>query len=387
MSERNPQQYLEIMNSIQESIEQFLKKENSEDNFSILVNTFDKTKINDNKFDLLSLLHLISKIVNNSYRSHNFFEKIEQILLYFQSDINNYFSNSQIFNIFEGNKRILLFLNEEGILTFDENIVKKITKTEKYRDADYPQYFQPEIQRFVEKKWFPEELNKEIEEELPDDFYDQRNKGQNDDELCELIRNDKYEEFRKYIKEHKMTLDDTIQPSIYETNRFLIKKMLRKSGLTMIEYAAFFGSIKILNYLRKKKVKSTGPLMLFAIHSQNEEIIHSLEDKHGEFGVKTYKRFFYESLKCHHNDIANYFLSKLNEDDKNSQDTINQSLKYYNFKFLKNEFIKESSFFYLCKYDYCTFVDSLLKSQTLDVNKKEILRKFANSIFFFNILK
>ena len=123
--------------------------------------------------------------------------------------------------------------------------------------------------------------------------------------------------------------------------------------------------------------------MLFAIHSQNEEIIHSLEDKHGEFGVKTYKRFFYESLKCHHNDIANYFLSKLNEDDKNSQDTINQSLKYYNFKFLKNEFIKESSFFYLCKYDYCTFVDSLLKSQTLDVNKKEILRKFANSIFFF----
>ena len=240
MSERNPQQYLEIMNSIQESIEQFLKKENSEDNFSILVNTFDKTKINDNKFDLLSLLHLISKIVNNSYRSHNFFEKIEQILLYFQSDINNYFSNSQIFNIFEGNKRILLFLNEEGILTFDENIVKKITKTEKYRDADYPQYFQPEIQRFVEKKWFPEELNKEIEEELPDDFYDQRNKGQNDDELCELIRNDKYEEFRKYIKEHKMTLDDTIQPSIYETNRFLIKKILRNSGLTMIEYAAFF---------------------------------------------------------------------------------------------------------------------------------------------------
>ena len=89
-----------------------------------------------------------------------------------------------------------------------------------------------------------------------------------------------------------------------------------------------------------------------AIHGQKAEIIHSLEEYHVELEDKTYMIYFYESLKCHHNDFANYFLNNfLKEEEGNSKKTFNQSLKYYNFAFLNNNHIDESSFFYLCKCD------------------------------------
>lgn len=113
----------------------------------LILDFYKNTKIKDNRFELLSLLHLISIIVNNDHRFRDFFSKIERILKYFKEDIKKYFSNSGIFNIFVSNKRILLFLHEY--------IVKKIITTRKFIDAKYPQYFQPEIQPFINEKWFP----------------------------------------------------------------------------------------------------------------------------------------------------------------------------------------------------------------------------------------
>ena len=59
-------------------------------------------------------------------------------------------------------------------------LLKKIIKNEKYLNAKYPQYFQSEIQPFLNKKWFPKhETNEEVEKnkwvadlkkELPSDF-------------------------------------------------------------------------------------------------------------------------------------------------------------------------------------------------------------------------
>ena len=120
MSEsKSSQKYLDIMKNILNFLED---ETNLEDNFQNLENIFNESKIKDCKLDLLSLLHLISKISNNCHRFNLFFSKIERILQNFQSDIKKYFSNSQIFNIFKSNKRILLFLTEEGIIIFDEYI-------------------------------------------------------------------------------------------------------------------------------------------------------------------------------------------------------------------------------------------------------------------------
>ena len=65
------------------------------------------------------------KISNNYHRKINFFEKITRILKLFKENIINYFSNSEIFNIFKENRILLLYLINEGILIFDNNIFIK----------------------------------------------------------------------------------------------------------------------------------------------------------------------------------------------------------------------------------------------------------------------
>ena len=320
-----------------------------------------------------------------------FFSKIERILQFFKKDIRKYFSNSEIFNIFAGNKRILLFLIEQQIIIIDEYISKKIATTDKYIKGNYPQYFHPEIQPFINEEWFPkydpevEELMdngwvEEIKKELPENFYEKRKEGENDSKICELIRNDMIDEYVAYVTRNVVSLNEKIQPSIYETNSFLIKNQFsfasnnqKNCGLSLIEYAAFFGSIQIFNHLRLEGVELKPSLWPLVIHGKNSEMIHFLEDNHVELEDKSYKRIFYESIKCHHNDIVNYFINNfLQNDEGNSQDTINQYLKYHNFAFLKTQSIGESSFYNLCKYDYCTLVDNLLKDEDIDVNKKEI---------------
>ena len=376
------QEYLDMMKDIQKNILYFLEEEvNSEENLLILEDKFNNLKISDSKYGILPLLHLISKIVNNYHRFPNFFSKIDKILQVFKKDIKKYFSNSEIFNIFKNNKRILLFLIEQRIIIFDECIVKKITQTNKYKKAKYPQYFQPEIQPFINEKWFPKEngLVEEIKKELPESFYEKRKEGENDSQISKLIRKDMITEFIIYITRNNVSINAKIQPSIYETNSFLLKKEKKLErdgkygGLALIEYAAFFGSIQIFNYLRLEGVELPSSLWLLAIHGQNSEIIHFLEDNHVELEDESYKQVFYESIKCHHNDIANYFINNfLQNDEENSQDIFNQSLKYYNFAFLKNDIISETSFCNFCKYDYCAFVDDLLKDIVIDINKKEI---------------
>ncbi|KAK8880435.1 hypothetical protein M9Y10_003109 [Tritrichomonas musculus] len=159
--------------------------------------------------------------------------------------------------IFKSNKKTLLFLIEQQLIIVDEYIVKKITLKEKY-------------QPFINEKWFPkyryndetnEEVNgwvKEINRELPE----------NDIQICELIRKDMITEFVKYVTQNGVSLNAKIHPSIYETNLFLLNKKPRRinqnqirnrnqeeeEGFTLIEYAVFFGSIKIFHYLQRNDV-------------------------------------------------------------------------------------------------------------------------------------
>ena len=53
-----------------------------------------------------------------------------------------------------------------------------------------------------------------------------------------------------------------------------------------------------------------------------------------------YKKTFKESIKCHHNEIANYFQdSKLQNLENNSDDVFIQGLKYYNVDFIASHLV------------------------------------------------
>ena len=103
---------------------------------------------------------------------------------------------------------------------------------------------------------------------------------------------------------------------------------MKHNGQSLIEYAAFFGSIQIFNYLLKNKVELTSSLWNYAIHSRNPKIIHCLEEKriNPEIEIKddedkikkiiSYENCLYDSIKCHHNELKNYIQKKYMPDEK-----------------------------------------------------------------------
>ena len=274
-------EFLEEMGKIQTNLLEYLDHgDNIEKKFQELINIFDDFKIHDNQFKIKPLLYLILHISNNHHRESEFFLKIEKILQLFKDDIKKYFSNKELFCIFKSNKRLLLYLLEENMMVMDEYIVKRLTKNDKYIKAKYPQYFQPEIQPFINKKWFPkyetneeEEKNERIEDlkkELPSDFYEKRKIGENDAEICKIIQNDLIEEFIIYINKNCYPIKSTINPSIYETNNFLLKQ----KEISLIEYASFYGSNQIFNYLRQNGAELKSSLWIYAVFLKKIKFYH-----------------------------------------------------------------------------------------------------------------
>ena len=382
----NIEKYLDEIKSIQSGFLEFIENdENVETNFQNLFLLLEDKKIRGNKHALRLFLHHVASVCANHHRGKDFFDKIMRVIQIFKSEISKYYLNSEIFSIFKRYKRILLFLIEEKMLIFDEYVAKKITN-EKYVKNKYPQYFAPEISAFKDKNWFPKHDNddnengwvEDISRSMPDRFHEFRKIGENESYICGLIRDDNAKDFVAWTNQKNFPLRSRIELSIYETNSFLLKKLNEsdsESGVTLMEYAAFFGSMQIIKYLQKKGVEIAPSLWLYAIHSQNAELIHFLENCHVEPAEeKSYNGCFWESIKCNHNGIADYFFNNyIQNGDQISSETFIQSLKYYNFGLLQKEHVNESSFCCLCAHDYYLFIDDLLKNKGININNKIIL--------------
>ena len=376
--------FLEEYKSIYDKYINFIEsEENIEENFMNLTQIIVDAKIKDCQHKLRLFLRMVISIADNHQHCQQFYAKIDQTLEYFKDDIKKYFLNSEIFSIFKSNKRILLFLIEEKILTVDEYFAKQIIKYG-YIKNDYPQYFAPEIKPFINEEWFPKYNSnskyyenkwvEDVKKELPDNFLELRKIGENDSYISKLIREDSVEDFIIYVNKNCISRNATINKSVYETNSFLLKNQFHLSRL--IEYAAFFGSIQIFTFLKNENVDLTSSLWLNAIHGKNADIIHILEENHVKLPStkkQKYRKCIIESIKCNHNEFANYFLNNFIQDkDEYSNDVIIKSLKYYDFSFLQNENINESSFCYLCYFDYYSLVYILLNGRNIDVNTKII---------------
>ena len=102
-------------------------------------------------------------------------------------------------------------------------------------------------------------------------------------------------------------------------------------------------------------------------------MIHFLEENEIKPKDETYQEVYDESIKCHHNDIANYIQDNYFQSEKDySNDKLINGLKYYNFMLIKYDIENETSFGYLCKYDYYLLVFILCKNTNIDINKKII---------------
>ena len=68
--------------------------------YNNLIQYIQNQKIGKNVNELYQLLRLISSIAQNHHRDTNLFILIEQLIIRFQEDIKQAFSNLQLFNIF-----------------------------------------------------------------------------------------------------------------------------------------------------------------------------------------------------------------------------------------------------------------------------------------------
>lgn len=357
------QEYLEKMKIIHNSLLMYIEKmEGCDQNFQDLSAVIVDSNIKNNSHEIKSVLYLLSKISNNHHRSPQFFDKIGQIFQIFKDDIQKYFSSYEIFKIFRKNKRILLLLIENQIISVDKTIVN-VLKSEKYYTAKYPLYFFPEIKPFTD-----ENLVQNLSKEIPENFDKKRKIGENDSKICELIRNGSLDDFTSYIEQTKFPLSSEIEPSIFETNSFLVNKKP-----TLIEYASFFGSVSIVKYLNDNFIDISPSLWIYAIHSQNIEMIHFLEEKKINQIDNSFEKTLREAIKCHHNDLANYFLSTFPPTEtKTSLQAFSESFKYYNFGYTSDAFVNGASFYNLCFYGYYPLVEILLKISNVNVNEKII---------------
>ena len=355
---------------------EYLESDNDIDDCSLLEEYFNNYPIHSNYFEFKEFLHIIVKISKNHYWDDLIDKRIKLLLSYFAKNINNIFSNFEIISIFKNCKRILLFLLQKQIAKIDRSTIDIFINMAK-KDRYYCHFFYPEIKSL---NLFEIDLT-EIENDISniEDFEKKREIGENASYICQLIRHDLVEELIAYINRNNISLSSKINQSIFETNRLLIKN----KKIKLIEYAAFFGSILIFRFLMNNNVELEPSLWIYSIHSKNAELFHLIEECDIESNDKVLFNSYAESIKCHHNDFANYIQDNLLNEPLREKLEIDKCMHYNNFRNTMNP--SNLKHFFLCaaSYDYYNIVKILIESKKVDVNVKVFNHVFV--VYSFKI--
>lgn len=365
MSQMKIQLYIDQKKKLNNLLLNFL--ENSDEishDFQDLTKFFKEIQLGSNSDELKFILKLISKVSNNHIRQANFIDKIEQVLLFMKDHLLKQISNLDILTIFKNNRRILLFLLKKEIVKLDKSNI--------YLIYDHCHFFYPEIQSIIDDK-FLKSIEKEILKLDSDKFESNRQLGENESIICSLIRDDSVIDFITHVNRLSIPLSSEIKHSIFETNKFLIKR----ENTSLIEYAAFYGSIEIFQYLLLNNVEFKSSLWLYSIHGRNAEIIHLLEENHVELPNNSFYKLIKEAIKCHHNDFADYFINLNNQKSDIFDIIIEYSFKYNNYYYFNYDLTK--CFFLLCKYKYTELITFFIAK-----NKNDMI-KYIRKISSFSI--
>lgn len=165
----------------------------------------------------------------------------------------------------------------------------------------------------------------------------------------------------------------SIRQTIIEKKLNLRKALIAKEFM-IVYYLMLKYKKKIGKRLVQNGAALTSTLCIYSIHGNNPELFELLK----EYGVlvkgMSCKSFFIESVKCHHNDFANFYHNNYCQSNQNTSfETLSVGLKYHNFAFIDSFYIGQFSFYDLCLYDYPIFVDYLLKTTFIETNTATIL--------------
>lgn len=373
------QKYINQHQKLQKHLLVFLDNpSNNETSFNDLFSVINTINCLENKEELELFLHFLSNIANNHCRQNLFIEKIDIILQHFHIKLNQNWSNYELFKLFKKNKLILYLLIKRNIIPLDQNILNFIVNNDDIKQYQYFMFFFPEIKKFADDH-HPLIINNEnispifiCSQDFINDINEKRLIGENESYISSLIRNDSIKEFSAYFKRSNLSLSKTkLNPSVFETNNFLMNKTP-----TLIEYAAFFGAIQIFKYLLSNNVEIPNSLCIYAIHSNNLELITLLVKNHLVPKDLSYEECLIEAIKCHHNDVFLYIQNNLyGKKQSYNESIISSIIKYKNYVLFPKDFSSNFAFYYLCKYNYYSLVFKFLQSKHYDIERKIVLFK------------
>ncbi|KAK8837372.1 hypothetical protein M9Y10_036805 [Tritrichomonas musculus] len=359
-------QYIEQKKKLQSLLLNFVEnKEEASEDYNLLIEEIRKQLNMEDGNDLREFLHLISNVTYYHHRQQGFIEKIEQIINYFKNDIRQILSNSRIYDIFKDNKMMLLILFRNNLLSVNQDFIYRIRNNDEEN-----LFFYPEIKMFGKGEYWIARIEKKLLEYDPNiflNFEKNRQKGENENFIAELIRKDLIKEFVEYYNTAFLTPFSEVKWSMFETNNFLMRKKM-----SIIEYACFYGSTKIFLFLLSKVngIQIYESLWLCAIHSFNSQMIHIVEQK-CQIRDNEYEDVFNEAIKCHHNDIALYILNNY-IDEKSMKKSNSIIYQFQNYLFFPSQIIKKNidDFCNLCKYDYYKLVEIYINAKVININEQ-----------------
>lgn len=272
------------------------------------------------KVQIIQLFSSIYSLHFSRVEHRDFCKKLFEILL---PQFLQFLSKKEFISMieFQSKDLYLLFFNL-GVIPID-HIIYKIKE---YDDPYSFIYFHDIIKEQAKKVY--DELKsryKNIFESFDfRDFNNRRKIGKNDSPIALAIRDDDATKCQAIISSQNIKTDYHIPYSIFET----VEGVSQKSNIpSLLEYAAFFGSIKCFKYLVMNDFIVTPKLISFAIFGGNLEIIHICESIHAplELALRS-------SICCFRNDFFEYFQDS--HDVKFTDSAICCSIRNYNINSL-----------------------------------------------------
>ena len=237
---------------------------------------------------------LLSQIIFSSFASR---AKSSDTCLRFVKAIETREANNKMFEIFT--HYLLGLSSQESFYLLSEMIEQNLIDPKTVRNIE-SFYFAP-YKTNHEIDWkssFPLSIQLNFNELSKDNWSLHKkyvHEGVNHLEIAKIIRNDDIQKLQEISSKADFDFNQGVVPSLYEIFSFINKR-----NISLIDYAAFFGSIKCFKFLmlNGSDLKNTGK---YAIAGGNLEIIHLCEQNDSSF-----EESYEAAVEFHQNDVFHY---------------------------------------------------------------------------------
>lgn len=275
--------------------------------YEFMISTLEtiNLKISDdeNEFDIDDIINLLLSIKKSEL---HIFAYINSIQFKLDNFIETHSATQMnLFEIFIGNSVISRMLLKNNLVTLNRDDVLKLyfkSHKNKIELSDKGIIF---IYEFIKQLLTTQEINYienyfELNKFSPEQLQYNLDLGENENYICELIRNDDIERFITYVTVQNIPFDMDVPFSDFESNYEI--KPGNRFKIKLFEYAIFHGSITILKWLVLQKVhirfhNSNDNFCDLMVHSGKSEMVYFLEDYRKDINSKTGNEDNYISLE------------------------------------------------------------------------------------------